>query len=656
MGNSYGYQDAEGVSPTEREYDKATDESKYRIAFICNIMPEQRDYKEQKFISKVEGDVIRRSFKDFEELRSGVYASLILYLEMNEYLHLLPFDATVSRATIDDIDEDKIRRFIRLARNKRNLPIAENTNIKDLLTHLALMLEDGRILNAAILLFGKQPQKYFITSEVKCAMFYGTEITKPIPSYQVYKGDVFELIEHAVGFVMSRIDARVGTREEQIQVDIDYEIPLLAVTEAIVNAVAHRDYRSNGSVQVMLFKDRLEVWNPGTLPIGLTVEKLTKPHQSLPTNPLLANPMYLAGSIERLGTGTRDIIHMCENANLKTPEFAQDGIFKVILWRKESFAISKSSITVLGIGGAGGNMVAHMYKKGIHDVDFIVCNTDDQALYYSPIQHKIQLGHGGMGAANDPINGQIAAEESINQVRSKLEKLNTKMLFLIAGLGGGTGSGATPVIAKMAREMGISTIAVVTTPFTLEGQKRCKQSTKALLELRNNVDSLFEVNANDVLELYSDQSLIEIFHKVDNILYLATKSISEIVSNSNSPVNVDMADIISLFRGSNTALLGVAIGKGENRAKTAIQKAIESPLVGNKNILCAKNILIHILINNSNRLMFEEVSSILNVVQSEARCLDEYGQTHATNIIWGIGEKKFLEDDELEIVIIGSGK
>lgn len=192
------------------------------------------------------------------------------------------------------------------------------------------------------MLFAKEPQRFFITSEVKCAQFYGKEIQKPIPSYQVYRGDVFELIEQAVGFVMSRIDARVGTRAKQIQVDIDYEIPLLAVTEAIVNAIAHRDYTSNGSVQVMLFKDRLEVWNPGILPIGLTVEKLAKSHQSIPANPLLANPMYLAGSIERLGTGTRDIISMCEDAGLRTPEFVQDDIFRVVLWRKENDLVEKS--------------------------------------------------------------------------------------------------------------------------------------------------------------------------------------------------------------------------------------------------------------------------------------------------------------------------
>lgn len=186
-------------------------------------------------------------------------------------------------------------------------------------------------------MFAKNPQQFFISSEIKCAHFHGTTITKPIPSYHVYKGDVFQLVNQAVDFVLSRIDVSVGTREESIQVPIQYELPPAAVTEAIVNAVAHRDYTSNGSIQVMLFKDRLEIWNPGSLPYGLTIAKLRKPHSSIPANPLLAEPMYLAGFIERMGTGTGDIIRLCKEAGLKkAPEFVQEENFKTILWRKNS--------------------------------------------------------------------------------------------------------------------------------------------------------------------------------------------------------------------------------------------------------------------------------------------------------------------------------
>jgi predicted HTH transcriptional regulator len=149
----------------------------------------------------------------------------------------------------------------------------------------------------------------------------------------VYRGDVFQLVDQAVGFVASRINARVGERKKKAQFDVDYEIPLQAITEAIVNAVAHRDYTSNASVQVMLFKNRLEVWSPGTLPLGMTIERLKKPHSSVPVNPLLATPMYLSGYIDRAGTGTKDIIDRCESYGLKTPEFIQEEDFRVVLWR-----------------------------------------------------------------------------------------------------------------------------------------------------------------------------------------------------------------------------------------------------------------------------------------------------------------------------------
>ncbi|KAA6312334.1 hypothetical protein EZS27_036716, partial [termite gut metagenome] len=263
-------------------------------------------------------------------------ASLIRFLEEKEYLRLLPFDATFHRtATLNDIDDEKISLFVQMAQKKRGFPLAAGANTQTVLTHLDLLSEDGKITNSALLLFGKQPQRFFVSSEVKCAQFYGNGIIKPIPAYQVYRGTVFQLIDQAVDFVMSRIDARVGTREKSVQVDVDYELPLDAVIEAIVNAVTHRDYTSNGSVQVMLFKNRLEIWNPGYLPFGLTVERLLVPHPSIPPNPLLANPIYLAGYIERMGTGTGDIISKCLDLGLKQPEFLQEEDFKVILWRSE---------------------------------------------------------------------------------------------------------------------------------------------------------------------------------------------------------------------------------------------------------------------------------------------------------------------------------
>lgn len=287
-------------------------------------------------MERLNSSVVRKSFVDFEELRSAVYASLVQYLEEKGYLRILPFDVTYNpSATLNDIDREKVAAFVHVARERRGFPLPVGSSLETVLTHLDLISDNGRVSNAALLLFGKQPQRFFISSEIKCAQFYGNEVTKPIPSYQVYKGDVFQLVNQAVDFVISRVNATVGSRDKSVQVDVDYELPVAAVREAIVNAVAHRDYTDNGSVQVMLFRDRLEIWNPGVLPAGLTIAKLSKPHRSIPANTLLANPMYLTGYIERMGTGTGDIIRRCTEKGLKTPEFIQENDFKVIIWRAE---------------------------------------------------------------------------------------------------------------------------------------------------------------------------------------------------------------------------------------------------------------------------------------------------------------------------------
>ena len=333
FGERYGFEDKEGVSPTEREYDVATQQHKHRLIYLKNVP--SRHPKEERFIHKVEQDVVRKTFDAYDDLRTAVYTSLVRYLEEKEYLRLLPFDATFHRtATLDDIDPSKVELFVNLARDRRNFPIPFSAGIPKILTHLNLMAEDGRLTNSALLLFAKDPQKFFITSEVKCAQFYGTKVEKPIPFYQVFRGSIFELVDQAVGFVMGHIDARVGDRSKSSSVDVDYEFPVKAVTEAIVNAVVHRDYTSNASVQVMLFRDRLEILNPGTLPYGMTVPQLSQLHSSIPTNPVLAHPVYLAGYIERMGTGTTDIIEQCEAMGLPTPTFRQDSFFQVTLYRK----------------------------------------------------------------------------------------------------------------------------------------------------------------------------------------------------------------------------------------------------------------------------------------------------------------------------------
>jgi predicted HTH transcriptional regulator len=222
------------------------------------------------------------------------------------------------------------------ARAKRNFPLSENSSPEKLLAHLSLMDDKGRIANSAILLFGKRPQRFFITSEVKCVQFFGNVVEKPLPAYQICRGTLFEMIDQATAFVMDRVDLAVGTRAEgkTASVPTDYELPPDAVKEAIVNAVAHRDYTSNGSVQVMLFRNRLEVWNPGRLPYGLTVNKLLEPHKSLPANPLIADPLFWTGYVDKVGTGTEDIVNLCKDKGLKSPEYHQEEDFRVVIWRR----------------------------------------------------------------------------------------------------------------------------------------------------------------------------------------------------------------------------------------------------------------------------------------------------------------------------------
>lgn len=334
FGERYGYEDAEGVSPTEREYDMATQHNLYRIVLIKDVT--ERHEKEQKLIRKAEQDIVRNMFSTYAELQERVYSALVRYMVYKGILAGGPFDTTFHPyATIDDLDKQKIATFVGLARDKRKFPIAySEENIPKILNDaLHLVSDEGRVTNAALLLFAKDPQKWFVSSVVKCAQFYGTEPIKPIPFQQIYSGSVFEIVDQAVAFVMTHIDARVSDRSKSAQADIEYELPVQAVTEAIVNAVVHRDYTSTGAVQVMLFRDRLEIWNPGGLPKGLTVEKLQGRHRSMPTNPLLANPVYLAGYIEQIGTGTTDLIDRCVAYGLPRPTFKLEDDFLLTIYR-----------------------------------------------------------------------------------------------------------------------------------------------------------------------------------------------------------------------------------------------------------------------------------------------------------------------------------
>ena len=250
FGREYGTEDTEGLSPTEREFDHATTKGAHRLIFVRGGDESARSPKMQALIGKAEAGLVRKWFNTPEELVGGLYAALVDYLEATELIRSSPFDAApCAKATRDDPDFERMVRFTRTARRARQFPLTEDASPEELLEHLNL-LNDGQLTNAAVLLFGKLPQRFLISSEVRCAHFHGTEVGKPIPSYQVYKGTAFELVDQAVDFVLSKINRSIGTRAETVRAPTTYEIPKEVVTEAVVNAVAHRDYTDNGSVQV----------------------------------------------------------------------------------------------------------------------------------------------------------------------------------------------------------------------------------------------------------------------------------------------------------------------------------------------------------------------------------------------------------------------
>ncbi len=336
FGRTYGNMDATGLSATEREYNRAFKRHKSRICFVMKS-DKPAEAQQAAFIARVNQDVVRKGFQSYDDLRTGVYAALAKYLSDKGLISVLPFDASYSAdIALKDLSVAKMRDFLRTAMEKRQFPLPVNSSPEKLLTALELLDDEGRILNPAALLFGKRPQRFFVTSEVKCAQFYADRVSKPMADHQIYTGDVFELVDQATRFVMTHVSNWVGTREtgDTAEVPTKFELPYDAVKEAIVNAVVHRDYTSNASVQVMLFKDRLEVWSPGLLPRGMTVPKLFKAHKSIPVNPLLARAMYLKGYIEKTGTGTEDMIAKCADWGIPAPEWIEDDDdFRVVLRR-----------------------------------------------------------------------------------------------------------------------------------------------------------------------------------------------------------------------------------------------------------------------------------------------------------------------------------
>ena len=313
-----------------------------------------------------------------------------------------------------------------------------------------------------------------------------------------------------------------------------------------------------------------------------------------------------------------------------------------------------SIIMVVGVGGAGGNAVNHMWNLGIRGVTFMVCNTDQQALDKSPVELKIRLGAEGLGAGNDPENGRRAAVESLPEIRQHLEEAGTRMLFITAGMGGGTGTGASPVIAKLAKEMGLLTVAIVTSPLAVEGKIRYEQAFRGSEELRQNVDSLLIINNENILEIYGRLSLKQAFGKADDILCSAAKGIAEIITVESDLVNVDFADVSKVMRDSGRAHMAVATAEGDNRAETAAEASLRSPLLDHNLISGAKNILLNISVSNADSLMYEEVVRILEYIQAHASVQDDNGVIHNANIIWGTSEKPQL-GNAIELVVVATG-
>jgi cell division protein FtsZ len=305
-----------------------------------------------------------------------------------------------------------------------------------------------------------------------------------------------------------------------------------------------------------------------------------------------------------------------------------------------------SIIKVIGVGGGGSNAVNHMFKQGIRGVDFIICNTDSQALDSSPIPNKVQLGASltdGRGAGSIPEVGKNAAIENIEEIREMLEG-STKMLFITAGMGGGTGTGAAPVIAAVAKEMGILTVGIVTIPFGFEGRKRRMQADSGLEELRANVDTLLVVSNDKLRDLYGNLRLGEAFSKADDILTDAAKGIAEIITVTGY-VNVDFEDVKTVMQDSGVAIMGTGTASGEQRALKAVEMALSSPLLNDNNIKGASNILLY-MASGSEELEMDEVAEITDFIQEEAGLTAE--------IIWGSGEDDSLED-AISITVIATG-
>ena len=308
-------------------------------------------------------------------------------------------------------------------------------------------------------------------------------------------------------------------------------------------------------------------------------------------------------------------------------------------------------IKVIGVGGGGGNAVNHMYREGIHDVSFVLCNTDNQALNDSPVPVLLQLGTEGLGAGNKPAKARQAAEESLDSIKQMLSD-GTKMTFITAGMGGGTGTGAAPVIARVSKELGILTVGIVTIPFRFEGKRKIDQALDGVEEMAKHVDALLVINNERLREIYPELTVLDAFGKADDTLSVAAKSIAEIITN-HGLINLDFNDVKTVLKDGGVAIMSTGYGEGEGRVKQAIEDALNSPLLNDNDVFNAKKILLSINFckdsttsdNGNNGLMMEEMNEVNDF-------MERFGSDF--EIKWGIG----LDPDlgkKVKVTILATG-
>lgn len=304
-----------------------------------------------------------------------------------------------------------------------------------------------------------------------------------------------------------------------------------------------------------------------------------------------------------------------------------------------------SIIKVIGVGGGGGNAVNHMYREGIHDVTFVLCNTDGQALSDSPIPIRLQLGKEGLGAGNRPEKARQAAEESIESIHKMLND-GTRMAFITAGMGGGTGTGAAPVIAREAKKMGILTVGIVTIPFRFEGNKKIDQALDGVEEISKHVDALLVVNNERLREIYPELTILDAFGKADDTLSIAAKSIAEIITK-HGKINLDFNDVCTVLREGGVAIMSTGYGEGENRVSKALEDALKSPLLNNNDIFNSKKVLLSLYCSEKEgeTLTMEEMNEVHNF-------MSKFGQDF--EIKWGLTLDPEL-DKRVKITILATG-